>query len=78
MKASGMQTIEIQACLILRRSFQRKKERKDLALKGVLVHVHVSTLTFIGISNELLFECEGTREMAERINALTARSENLS
>lgn len=50
----------------------------DLALNEVLVQVHVSTLTFIGISTELLFECEGTREMAERIMALTAGSEYLS
>lgn len=50
----------------------------DLALNEVLVQVHVSTLTFIGISNELLCECEVTREMAEQINALTAGSEDLS
>lgn len=50
----------------------------DLALNEVLVQVHVSTLTFTGISNELLFEYKGTREMVERINALTAGSEDLS
>lgn len=37
-----------------------KKETMDLALNEVVVEVHVSTLTFIGIYYELLFECEVT------------------
>lgn len=50
----------------------------DLALNEVLVQVHESTLTFVGVSNELSCVCEVTREMVERINALTAGSEGLS